>query len=160
MASDLKRKWHVMPLIWIILTVLLAIGAGYSLALDKIWWILLIIGSICCACMIFRNIKHFSKKMRYVMEATLNRDFSYKFPTSEVNEEERETNEILNRIVEHLEHLTHEASQNETFLRRVINITDIGLALADAQGNIILHNEATLRLLNRKALTHICQIPQ
>ena len=50
--------------------------------------------------------------MRYVMEATLNRDFSYKFPTSEVNEEERETNEILNRIVEHLEHLTHEASQN------------------------------------------------
>ena len=31
--------------------------------------------------------------------------------------------------------------------------------MADAQGNIILHNEATLRLLNRKALTHICQIP-
>lgn len=159
MAYDFKRKWHIAPLAWIILTVLLAIGAGYCFALGKRWWLPLIILSICCAYMIFSNITRISKKMRYVIEATLNRDFSYKFPTRDVNKEERETNEMLNRIVEHLELLTLNARQNEAFLARVLNMTDIGLALADANGDISLHNEAALRLLNRKALTNICQIP-
>lgn len=147
------------PLAWIILTMVLAIAAGYGIALGKIWWIPLGILSISCAYMILSNITHLSKKMRYVMEATLNKDFSYKFPTRDVNKEERETNEMLNRIVEHLELLTLNSRQNEAFLSQVLNMTDIGLALADANGDIRLHNEAVLRLLNRKALTHICQIP-
>lgn len=159
MASDFKGKWDMAPLVWIILTVLLAIIAGYILALGNSLWVLLIILSICCAYMIFSNMTRISKKMRYVMDATLNRDFSYKFPTSDVNKDERETNEMLNRIVEHLEDITREARQNETFLTRVINLTDIGMALADAKGDITLHNEAALRLLNRQALTHSCQIP-
>ena len=159
MASDFKQNRYMLPSVWIILTLLLAIGAGYFIAQKKIFWLPLIVGSICSAYMIFSNVKRFSKKMRYVMEATLNRDFSYKFPTSEVNKEDQETNEMLNRIVEHLELLTLEASKNETFLRYMINMTDIGLALANAKGDIILHNEAALRLLNRNALTHICQIP-
>ena len=160
MASDFKSKWHMAPLVWIILTVILAIGAGYGIALGKTWWLLYIILSISCAYMIFSNITRISKKMRYVMEATLNRDFSYKFPTRDVNKEERETNEMLNRIVEHLELLTLNARQNEAFLAQVLNMTDIGLALADANGDIRLHNEAAIRLLNRKALIHICQIPK
>lgn len=160
MAYDIKSKWHMPPWAWIILTVLLAIGAGYAFALGKVVWVPLIILSICCAYMILSNITHISKKMRYIIEATLNRDFSYKFPTHDVNREDRETNEMLNRIVEHLEHLTLNARQNEAFLARVLNMTDIGLALSDANGDIRLHNEAALRLLNRKALTHICQIPQ
>ncbi|MDE6017310.1 MAG: HAMP domain-containing histidine kinase [Muribaculaceae bacterium] len=160
MAYDIKRKWHMAPLLWIILTVLFAFGAGYGFASGRIWSLILIILSICCSCFIFSNITHLSKKMRYVIEATLNRDFSYKFPTRDVNKEERETNEMLNRVVEHLELLTLKARQNEAFLARVLNMTDIGLALADANGDIRLHNEAVLCLLNRKALTHICQIPQ
>ena len=159
MAYDFKSKWHMAPWAWIILTVLLAIGAGYSLALGKVVWVFLIILSVCCAYMIFNNITRLGKKMRYVMSATLNKDFSYKFPTQDVNNEERETNEMLNRIVEHLEQMTLKSRQNEAFLAQVLNMTDIGLALADANGDIRLHNEAALRLLNRKALTHICQIP-
>ncbi|MDE7421978.1 MAG: PAS domain-containing sensor histidine kinase [Muribaculaceae bacterium] len=160
MAYEFKSKWHMVPLVWIILTVLLAFGAGYAIALGKVVWLLLGILSICCGYMIFSNITRISKKMRYVMEANLNRDFSYKFPTHDVNKDERETNEMLNRIVEHLELMTLNARQNEAFLAQVLNMTDIGLALADVNGDIRLHNEAALRLLNRKVLTHICQIPQ
>ncbi len=159
MAYNFKRKRHIAPLVWIILTVILAIGAGYCFASGKRWWLLLIIFSFICAYMILSNITRISKKMRYVMEATLNRDFSYKFPTHDVNKDERETNEMLNRIVEHLELMTLNARQNEAFLAQVLNMTDIGLALADVNGDVRLHNEAALRLLNRKALTHICQIP-
>ncbi|MDE6479998.1 MAG: HAMP domain-containing histidine kinase [Muribaculaceae bacterium] len=160
MAYEFKSKWHMAPLVWIILTVLLAFGAGYANALGNVVWLLSGILSVCCGYMIFSNTTRVSKKMRYVMEATLNRDFSYKFPTHDVNKDERETNEMLNRIVEHLELMTLNARQNEAFLAQVLNMTDIGLALADVNGDVRLHNEAALRLLNRKALTHICQIPQ
>lgn len=94
------------------------------------------------------------------MEATLSRDFSYKFPTSDVNREEREINETLNRIVEHFEGLTNEVRQNEAFLGRLINLTEVGLAVADANGDIRLHNDAALRLLERQALTNVCQISE
>lgn len=93
------------------------------------------------------------------MDATLNGDFSYKFPVVGVNKDTRNTNETLNRIVAHFEHLTRQAKENDAFLLRVINHTDTGIALADAKGVIRFHNDAALRLLERPVLTHICQIP-
>lgn len=160
MASDFAKKWHVVPVMWIIGTVIMAFGGGYCLYIQTLLWIPLIICSIACAFMLMRNINRSNKRMRYLMEATLNGDFSYKFPTSNVNKEEREINDMLNQIVMHLEHLTLEARQNEAFLARAINLTDIGLVLADAKGEIRFHNDAALRLLERHALTHVCQIPE
>ncbi|MDE6291807.1 MAG: HAMP domain-containing histidine kinase [Muribaculaceae bacterium] len=95
-----------------------------------------------------------------MMDATVSGDFSYKFPTTDVSRDDRENNEMLNSIVAHFERLTNEVRQNEVFLARMINLTDIGLAVADANGDIRLHNEAALRLLERQALTHVCQIPE
>lgn len=159
MAYDFKSKWHMAPWAWMILTVLLAFSAGYFFGASQNWWLLLIIGSLGCGYMIFSNITRIRKRMRYVMQATLSNDFSYKFPTANVSKDEQETNEMLNRIVEHLERLTLKSKQNEAFLSRVINLTDIGLALANAKGDICIHNEAALRLLDRQAFTHVCQIP-
>lgn len=160
MVSESNRKWHIVPLAWIFMAVVMAFGCGYCFAIGSKLWILLTICAILCGNMVFKNIRRIRKRMRYVMEATLSGDFSYKFPIADVSEEERETNEMLNRIVEHLEHLNRETRQNETFLTRVINLTDIGMVLADSKGDIRLHNEAALRLLNRQALTHVCQIPE
>lgn len=94
------------------------------------------------------------------MDATVSGDFSYKFPTADVGRDERESNEMLNSIVEHFERLTKEVRQNEVFLARIINLSEIGLAVADTNGDIRLHNEAALRLLERQALTNVCQIPE
>ncbi len=160
MASESRKIWHGAPIIWIALALILAFAAGICFASSQNWWLLLIICSIACGYMIFNNLTQLRKRMRYVMQATLSKDFSYKFPTINVSKDERETNEMLNRIVEHLERLTMKSKQNEAFLTRVINLTDIGMALADANGNIRLHNEAALRLLDRQALTHACQIPK
>ncbi len=160
MASESRKIWHGAPIIWIALALILAFAAGICFASSQNWWLLLIICSIGCGYMIFKNLTQLRKRMRYVMQATLSKDFSYKFPTVNVSKDEQETNEMLNRIVEHLERLTLKSKQNEAFLTRVINLTDIGMALADANGNIRLHNEAALRLLDRQALTHACQIPK
>lgn len=159
MAFKISRKWHVVPIIWLVLAILMALGSGYCFAKGLILWILLILLTIFFSCMVFKNIIQASKRIKYIIEATLSGDFAYRFPTHDVDNEERKTNEMLNRIVEHLDHITREARQNETFLARVINLTEIGMILADANGDIRLHNDAALRLLNRQALTHICQMP-
>lgn len=160
MAYDGKRTRHLDPLVWIIAALATAFGAGYSYHANILICILLTICALSCAYMILSSISCIRKRMKYVMEATLSGDFSYKFPTDNVDNDERDSNEMLNRIVEHLEHLTLEARQNEVFLARVIDLTDIGLVLTEANGFVKLHNEAALRLLDRQALTHLCQIPR
>ena len=158
MASESRR--NLLPTAWLAGTACLSGMAGFCLAGDNLWWIFFAICALFCATALIRNTSRINKRMRYVVEATLSGDFSYQFPTSNVSKDEREINETLNRIVEHFERLTHEASQNEVFLGRLINLTDIGLAMADANGDIRLHNDAALRLLERQALTNLCQIPE
>lgn len=160
MAFEFRNKWQIASFGWLTATILLAFMAGTCFALRSPWWVFFSISALICAQAIIRNVSRLRKRMRYVMEATLSGDFSYKFPTASHTGDEREDNEMLNRIVEHLERLTKDARRNEVFLAHIINRTDIGLVLADANGAISLHNEAALSMLERPALTHICQIPE
>ncbi len=108
--------------------------------------------------MISKGLVRRSRRLRYVMDATLSGDFAYKFPTEGVSGDDRATNLMLNRIVDHLEHLYTEARQNEAFLAWAINLMDIGVIVADSNGDVRHHNDAALRLLERPALTSVCQI--
>lgn len=159
MASEILKRWNITPTVWLIGAIILAFGAGIFIAAGSPWWIFPAISSILSAQQMMQRVMRINKRMRYLMEATLSGDFSYKFSLSDVNGEEKEANRMLNRIVEHFERLTKELRQNEVFLGRVIDLTDIGLILADAKGDIRLHNDSALRLLDRAALTHVCQIP-
>ena len=159
MASDKRNSWQIVPLGWIITSLFLAFCSGLLCAMRSPWWIFFAICCIICGIQTFKGFERTNKRMRFIMDATVSGDFSYKFPTSDVSRDEMESNEMLNSIVEHFERLTKEARQNEVFLARMINLTDIGLAIADTKGNIRLHNEAALRLLDRRALTNVCQIP-
>ncbi|MDE6553647.1 MAG: HAMP domain-containing histidine kinase [Muribaculaceae bacterium] len=158
MASKGKSKWHMVPMAWLIGAIFTSFGAGICFAYRNPWWIFLSICSITCTIAMIRRVAQVQKRLRYVMEATLSGDFSYNFPTEDVDVEQMEINQMLNRLVEHFEKLTIEVRQNEAFLGHLINLTDIGLAVADAKGEVRLHNEAALRLLERHAWTNICQI--
>lgn len=159
MASDGKRTWKHIPTAWLFGAIIISFIAGFCCANhNNPLCIVFALGAIICSIISIHYSSRIVKKMRYVMEATISGDFSYKFPISDVNKEDREINKMLNGMVEHFERLTNEVRQNEAFLSRLINITDIGLVMADTNGNIRLHNKAALRLLERPALTHICQI--
>lgn len=159
MAFDIRKRSRIIPSAWIVSSVLLALSAGYCIAMRNLLWLPLLICSAGCAFMITRNLNRIIRQMSYIIEATLDGDFSYKFPTVNVSNEERSSNMTLNRIVEHLEEVSLEARKNDAFLTQIFNMADIGLALADAKGNITICNEPALRLLDREALTHVCQIP-
>lgn len=159
MESERKgRRWHIVPSIWLALALIFAFCSGVCYAMGSLWWILVAMLSISYGFLSVRNVMRLQKNMRFLMEATLSEDFSYKFSTDNKNSEERETYELLNRIVEHLESLTNEVHQNEAFLSKVLNLTENGVVVADAQGNIRLCNEAALKLLERSVLTHVCQL--
>ena len=150
----------MVPMAWLIGAIFTSFGAGICFAYRNPWWIFLSICSINCTIAMIRRVAQVQKRLRYVMEATLSGDFSYNFPTEDVDVEQMEINQMLNRLVEHFEKLTIEVRQNEAFLGHLINLTDIGLAVADAKGEVRLHNEAALRLLERHAWTNICQISE
>lgn len=109
MASDSVKKWQVAPFVWTFATIAFACITGYCLAHGSQLWVVMIICSVSCGLMISRSLMRISKRIRYVMEATLNGDFSYKFPTADINEDDRSTNEMLNQIVEQSERLPLEA---------------------------------------------------
>lgn len=160
MASENRVDWLRRTAAWLAAAVVSGFFAGYCFGTNSLWWILSSICSVICTIAMIRSVRSIQKRLRYMVDATLSGDFAYKFPTYDVNREEREINEMLNNIVSHFEQLTKEVRQNEVFLGRMINLTDIGLAVADTKGDIRLHNDAALRLLERQALTNICQIPE
>lgn len=122
------------------------------------WAVMAGTASICCGYMLTQGVQRLNRRVRYIIEATLSEDFSYKFPTEGVGRDEVDTNRMLNRIVAHLERLNSQASQNEAFLAWAINLMDIGIVVADTAGDVRHHNDAALRLLERPALTNVCQM--
>lgn len=159
MASDIGFGKISPHLGWLVLVIVSAGAAGYCYALDKYpWFVVFLIVIAVSAFLLIKVILGAGKRVRYVLNATLNGDFAYKFPTDNVSKYERESNLALNRIVEHFEHLSSDIRRKETFLAKVINMTDIGMIVTDDDGNVRIHNDSALRLLQRDALTHICQI--
>ncbi len=138
----------------------LSFCAGWLYGKPGAWWIVPVVCSLLIIVLIIRKINRVGARLRFVIDATLNGDFSYKFPVKNVSAESRDVNEMLNRIVVHLEDITAESRRNETFLVHVLNLVDIGFVVADSLGNVTIHNQAALRLLDRDALTNVCQIPE
>lgn len=160
MAFEDGVRRMMVPIAWLFGAIATSGGAGFCIAYNSPLWIFLALCAIYCSYALLRDTARVNRRMRYVIDATLSGDFSYKFPTINVNKEDRELNEMLNRIVEYFERLTNEVRQNEVFLGRLINLTDIGMIVADIRGDVRLLNDAALRLLDRQALTNVCQIPE
>lgn len=147
--------------ILIAMAVLSALAAGASLAFDlRITATVAIICSAVSAFLVLRLIARMRHHTDYLINSTLNADFSYEFPTSNVSDIEREINTSLNKVVAHLERLSRNARDHERFLGTILNIVDTGIIVADEDGNVIHANKATLSLLSTPVLTHLRQVPE
>ena len=161
MGSDRPAIRYPVPVGWLACALITAGCAGWCVGVGLTLWAFIgCIAAIFCGYMLTKGIQRLNRRVRYIIEATLSEDFSYKFPTEGVGRDEVDTNRMLNRIVAHLEHLNSEAHQNEAFLAWAINLMDIGIVVADVAGDVRHHNDAALRLLERPVLTNVCQIPR
>lgn len=160
MAFRIRRYLHE-PALWSSMSILLTIASCglYSSGLNYWWWIICLLAAIWCSERVIRETYRLRRSVNYLISAAMNEDFSYKFPVNNVAENERNINRMLNLLVEHLEHLSERARQQEEFLSMVINLVDIGIVVANEKGHVIHCNNAARQLLSLPVLKDICQIP-
>lgn len=107
---------------------------------------------------LYRHYRRNIKKVRFLFDAIDNGDFSFNFPTEKRNKEDKILHQSLNRIKLFLQHTREEQMEREKYYEQILNAVDTGIMVVDSQDNILLHNQAALRLLNTDVLTHINQV--
>ncbi len=100
----------------------------------------------------WRRIRSTQRKLRYVFDATLSNDFSYKFNGSD------NINTTLNAIVDHLHALTAKAQSTDAYYGLILDQAVTGIIIADEADNVTHANSAAMRLLNMEILTHLSQL--
>lgn len=159
MGFNLKRYLHE-PILWSIFSILLSIAACILYAYGHNWsGILAIMLAVWCGGTGLREIRRLRHNINYLISAAINGDFSYKFPVTDVADNERRINMSLNLIVAHLESLGMRARQEAAFLETIINLVDAGIIVANGKGHVINANNAARRLLSLPVITDIRQIP-
>lgn len=149
------------PATWLALTIALAVACAllFSGGQHNVAATVCTLASTFCAYRVLHSISRMRSRINYLVNSALNGDFSYKFPVSNLPDQERDINITLNKLVTHIERLSADARQNERFLGLVINLVDIGIVVADEKGNVLQHNRAALDLLSLPVLTALCQFP-
>ncbi|MGN1255688.1 MAG: sensor histidine kinase [Bacteroidaceae bacterium] len=108
--------------------------------------------------MLWRRHQCDKANMRLLFEAVENADYTLRF--SEKSKHGRNViNHWLNRIKEVLQRARDEQMEHERYFEMVLNATATGLLVVDDRDNILMHNQAALRLFNTDILTHMGQIP-
>lgn len=149
------------PKLCLVISIIFALCAGILVGLGHAYTMIppLLI-SIAYAMIAIKSINRLRNNVNYLISASTNGDFSYKFPLEGISKYERNVNRMLNVIVEHLEKLCENAREDEVFLGKIIDILDTGIIVADDNGHIIQCNKAARRLLDTHALTEIKQLPE
>ncbi|MCD8387231.1 MAG: ATP-binding protein [Bacteroidales bacterium] len=108
--------------------------------------------ALCLALYYWRRARSAQRKLRYVFDATLSQDFSYRFNSAD------ELNVTLNQIVDHLHALTDKARNTDAYYGLILDQTVTGIIIVDDADNVTHCNAAALRLLDMDVLTHLSQI--
>lgn len=96
--------------------------------------------------------------MQLLFEAVENGDYTLRF-AEKSKHGKKVINHWLNRIKEVLQRARDEQMEHERYFEMVLNATATGLLVVDDRDNILMHNQAALRLFNTDILTHLRQIP-
>lgn len=156
MESDYRKMSLHIPTSWMAIALLSAFVSGCAFTSGHVLTgIAAVFAAIFCGMTAGKRFRRVSGHLDYMIQASLNGDFSYRFPVSGLSRSEREVNETLNRIVGHIEALSADARHNEEFLAVVINLVDTGIIVADDNGNVRQHNAAATRMLDMHALTNL-----
>lgn len=148
------RLWSALSILFSVTACLLYSGRHF------VWGAMSLLAAVWCGVMIAKHINRLHRNVNYLFSASVNGDFSYKFPVSGISRQEQEINRMLNLIVEHLEMLGEKIRRDERFLVEVINMVDTGIIVADGSGHVIHCNRAALGLLSVAGLHEIRMLPE
>lgn len=99
-----------------------------------------------------RNSCRFKRKLQVIGQAIANRDNNFRSP------EESAIDNFLNSVIEQIGKERLEVAYQEKYYELIINSMSIGVMITDESGNVTKCNDETLRLFERKVITHISQL--
>lgn len=109
---------------------------------------------------LYHRYKRNVDKVRFMFNAIDNLDFTFQFPTEDVNGQDKLINQSLNRIKVIMQRYRDEALEREKYYEQIMDSVDTGIIVANQKGNVLQHNRAAMRLLGAEVLTHLDQVRQ
>ena len=107
---------------------------------------------------LYRRYKRNVDKVRFMFNAIDNLDFTFQFPTEDVEGQDKLINQSLNRIKTIMRRNRDEALEREKYYEQIMDSVDTGIIVANQKGNVLQHNRAAMRLLGVDVLTHLDQV--
>ncbi|MDR0743870.1 MAG: PAS domain-containing protein [Tannerella sp.] len=98
------------------------------------------------------------KKIKYMFDAIDNNDFSFQYAISRRSSDDRQVNELMNRIIRTMLQSKIDALKKETFYEQIIDSINIGIFVVDQNGYVLQKNKKALSLLGLSVFTHIKHI--
>lgn len=151
----MKHRIAIRLLAWAMLTALLA------LSLYSGYYSMAAIAAAAWAYGLWLLCRHYGRnahKVEFLFDAVSNADYSFKFRTEGLPDDDRGINESLNRISQILLQARNEAMEREKYYELIINQANTGIIVVDDKGNIYQSNNEAHRLLGMEVLTHTKQL--
>lgn len=120
--------------------------------------IVIIVVLLASLLLLYRHYRRTIRKVAFTFDALDNHDFTFRFSEDRGRDTDRMLHRALNRIRGIMEQYHQEAVEREQYYEVILNAMDAGVVVVDDKGNILQHNQAALRLMDRLALTHLVQI--
>lgn len=108
--------------------------------------------------LVYRKYKRTDSKIKFMLNALDNNDYSFSFRTTNHSTNETRVNESLNIISDMLKKARLEAIEREKFYELITNSVRTGILVVDNDGHILRTNDSALRLIGLEVLTHVEQI--
>lgn len=106
----------------------------------------------------YHKYKRTESKIKFMLNALDNNDYSFSFRTNSLSTDETHVNESLNVISEMLKRARIEAIEREKFYELITNSVRTGILVVDDNGHILRTNESAMRLIGLEVLTFVEQI--
>lgn len=98
------------------------------------------------------------KKIKYMFDAIDNNDFTFQYAIHRRSSDDRQINELMNRIIRTMLQSKIETVKKENFHERIIDSVNIGIFVIDHNGYVLQKNKKALALLGLSVFTHIKHI--
>jgi PAS domain S-box-containing protein len=98
------------------------------------------------------------KKIKYMFDAIDNNDFTFQYAAGQRSSDDRQVNELMNRIIRTMLQSKIDTLKKENFYEQIIDSINIGIFVIDRNGYVLQKNKKALSLLGLSVFTHVKHI--
>lgn len=146
---------NILARIFLICTVLLALV--FVSFRSSLWTLIFWLGLLTLALIIelIRYLEKFKERFIYFLDAINQNDFTLNFQLKNQSDHDRRLAQLLNDVIRKFKHVRSEMEARQHLLKVIIEQVNVGIIVYDNQGEIILLNEASKKLLNKPFLNRL-----